>query len=267
MSIASAPAADAGAEGEDTERLLSQSPRGVSTSRRYRTAVCRRVLTCALPHRLTAHVEELTPLTEDSLLFDGPRTDVRACPRPAPDRCRQRGPGVPWGRPGDAAPGRDQGAPGRPPARTGRDRRHRPGGRARAIGVAPGTLSDARQRRARGRALRRLGVRRRRFARRRAARVRTGEHRRCLAPAARARRRPRQRGGRRCGARQPAPARHHRRAGAHRADRHRRGVGARASRRPAARTAALLCPGNRPRPRRESRLATSSRSPRSPTSG
>jgi serine/threonine protein kinase len=32
------------------------------------------VLTCAPPHRLTAHVEEFTPLTEDSLLFDGPRT-------------------------------------------------------------------------------------------------------------------------------------------------------------------------------------------------
>lgn len=32
------------------------------------------MLTCAPPHRLTAHVEEFTPLTEDSLLFDGPRT-------------------------------------------------------------------------------------------------------------------------------------------------------------------------------------------------
>jgi serine/threonine protein kinase len=32
------------------------------------------VLTCAPPHRPTAHVEEFTPLTEDSLLFDGPRT-------------------------------------------------------------------------------------------------------------------------------------------------------------------------------------------------
>ena len=32
------------------------------------------MLTCAPPHRLTAHVEEFTPLTEDSLQFDGPRT-------------------------------------------------------------------------------------------------------------------------------------------------------------------------------------------------
>ncbi len=32
------------------------------------------MLTCAPPRRLTAHVEEFTPLTDDSLLFDGPRT-------------------------------------------------------------------------------------------------------------------------------------------------------------------------------------------------
>lgn len=47
----------------------------MSTGRRGPPVVCRRVLPCADPNRSAQHHgEELTPLTEDSLLFDGPRT-------------------------------------------------------------------------------------------------------------------------------------------------------------------------------------------------
>ena len=125
MSIASAPAAEAGAEGEDTERLLLQTPaRGVNQPAPRRPAVCRRVLRCAPPHRPTSHVEEFTPLTEDSLLFDGPRTTYGRFRVLHQIGAGSVGPVFRGEDPATRRPVVDQGHSRRAAARTRGDRRH-----------------------------------------------------------------------------------------------------------------------------------------------
>ena len=120
MSIASAPAVEAGAEGEDTERLLLQSPRGVSTGGgEPANSVPPRANLCATPSTDSAR-RGVHTTDRGQPPVRRAACDVRAISRPAPDWCRQRGPGVPWRGSGEPPAGGGQGAAGRSAPGTGR---------------------------------------------------------------------------------------------------------------------------------------------------